>query len=219
MILLASYAAHALRTRAEPPLNLRLLSARGYSTASALMFASGVTLFGALFLLPLYYQQVLGASALQAGLLLAPQGVGMAIGAILAGRLVDRMRLGARTPALIGMTLLIVATVPFVVAEHTGVPLLGASVAVRGVGLGLTLIPVTTAAYSGLSSEAIPSVTTGVRIFQQIGGALGVAVLAVVLQHCASFTVTFGWVLGLSVLSLVPALLFPGAETDKEENS
>lgn len=223
-VLLAVYCVHALRSGAEPPLNLRYLRVRGYATSSALMFASGITLFGALFLLPLYYQQVRGASALEAGLLLAPQGVGMAIGTIVGGRLIDRMKLGYRIPALIGMALLVVTTIPFVLAgAHTSVVLLSVAITVRGIGLGMALVPVTTAVYVGLPREAVPSATTGVRIFQQIGGALGTAVLAVILQHSLpttatpgglahAFEITFAWVLGLTVLSFVPALMLPGRD-------
>jgi EmrB/QacA subfamily drug resistance transporter len=224
LVILAGYGVHALRSRIEPPLNLRLLRARGYATSAALMFASGVTLFGALFLLPLYYQQARGASALAAGLLLAPQGAGVAVGALAAGRLVDRARLGVRIPALIGLALLTVTTVPLVVAgAHTSEVLLSIAVGARGVGLGLALIPVTTASYIGLPHTAISSVTTGVRIFQQVGGALGTAILAVILQRAMPATATppgiahafdtaFGWVLGLTVLSFVPALLLPGRD-------
>ncbi|MET0700646.1 MAG: DHA2 family efflux MFS transporter permease subunit [Mycobacterium sp.] len=213
LVLLVGYCVHALRSRAEPPLNLRYLRVRGYATSSALMFASGITLFGALFLLPLYYQQVRGASALAAGLLLAPQGVGVAIGTIVGGRLIERFQLGYRMPALIGMALLTVATVPYVFAgPSTGELFLGVVVGLRGIGLGLALVPVMTALYVGLPPEAIPSATTGVRIFQQVGGALGTAVLAVILTHSQSFQVTFAWVLGLTVLSFVPALLLPGKE-------
>ena len=188
------------------------------------MFASGITLFGALFLLPLYYQQVRGASALEAGLLLAPQGVGMAVGTIVGGRLIDRMKLGYRMPALIGIALLTVTTIPFVFAgSQTSEVLLSIAVAIRGIGLGLALVPVTTALYVGLPRDAIPSATTGVRIFQQIGGALGTAVLAVILAHSLpatggpsglahAFEITFAWVLGLTVLTFVPALLLPGRD-------
>jgi EmrB/QacA subfamily drug resistance transporter len=224
VVLLAGYCVHALRSPVDPPLNLRYLRARGYATSSALMFASGITLFGALFLLPLYYQQARGASAFEAGLLLAPQGVGVAVGTVLAGRLIDKLRLGARTPALIGMALLTVTTIPFVFAgSGTSEVVLGVAVAIRGMGLGLALVPVTTAVYTGLPREAIPSATTGVRIFQQVGGALGTAVLAVILQQSLpataspsglahAFDIAFAWVLGLTVLSFVPALLLPGRD-------
>ena len=228
LAILAGYCGHALRSRVEPVLNLRLLRYRGYATSSAMMFLSGVTLFGALFLLPLYYQQARGASALQAGLLLAPQGVGVAIGALGAGRLVDKMGVSARLVALIGMVLLTVATIPYVfAADHTSEALLSVVLAVRGAGLGLVLVPITTAAYIGLPHRAIPSATTGVRIFQQVGGALGTAILAVILQHAISaarsphgipqaFDTTFTWVLGLTVLSFVPALLLPGRDHDDQ---
>ena len=220
--ILAGYCVHALRSRVEPVLNLRFLRLRGYATSSAMMFLSGVMLIGGLFLLPLYYQQARGASALQAGLLLAPQGVGVAIGALGAGRLVDKMGISIRLVGLIGMALLTAATVPYVFATaHTSEALLSVVLIARGAGLGLVIIPMTNAAYIGLPHRAIPSATTGVRIYQQIGGALGTAILAVILQHAIpatrnphliahAFDATFAWVLGLTALAFVPALLLPG---------
>jgi EmrB/QacA subfamily drug resistance transporter len=228
LAILAGYCVHALRSRVEPILNLRFLRFRGYATSSAMMFLSGVTLFGGLFLLPLYYQQARGASALQAGLLLAPQGLGVAIGALGAGRLVDKMGVSVRLVAVTGMVLLTAATVPYVLATaHTSEALLSMVLVVRGAGLGLALVPITTAAYIGLPHSAIPSATTGVRIFQQIGGALGTAILAVILQHAVgaapgphgiahAFDTTFAWVLGLTALAFVPSFLLPGRDHDAE---
>jgi EmrB/QacA subfamily drug resistance transporter len=224
LAILAGYLVHALRSRVEPPLNLRFLRFRGYATSSAMMFLSGVMLIGGLFVLPLYYQQARGASALQAGLLLAPQGIGVAIGALGAGRLVDKMGASVRLVALVGLVLITAATVPYVLATaHTSEALLSVVLVVRGAGLGLVVIPMTTAAYTGLPHSAVPSATTGVRIFQQIGGALGTAVLAVILQRAlpatpsshglaSAFDTTFAWVLGLTALSFVPALLLPGRD-------
>jgi len=228
LAILAGYGVHALHSRVEPILNLRFLRYRGYATSSAMMFLSGVTLFGALFLLPLYYQQGRGTSALEAGLLLAPQGVGVAIGALAAGRLVDKMGLSVRLVALAGMVLLTAATVPYVFATaHTSEALLSIVLAGRGAGLGLALVPITTAAYVGLPHSDIPSATTGVRIYQQIGGALGTAILAVILQRAMhspadpdgighAFDTTFAWVLALTALSFVPALLLPGHNHDDQ---
>lgn len=219
---LCGYCVHSLRPEVDPPLNLRHLRVRGYATSSALMFGSGVTLFGALFLLPLYYQQVRGAPALEAGLLLAPQGVGVAVGTVLAGRLIDRLGTQPRIVALIGLALLAVTTIPFLVAgAGTSKVLLSVALTVRGIGLGIALVPTTSSVYQGLPRAAISSATTGIRVFQQIGGALGTAGLAVVLQHSTgstpganglaqAFSVAFAWVLGLTVLSFVPALLLPG---------
>ncbi|HEX3488338.1 MAG TPA: DHA2 family efflux MFS transporter permease subunit, partial [Streptosporangiaceae bacterium] len=63
-----------LRQDVEPVLSLRLFRAPSFTGAASLMFLFGLSLYGAMLLLPLYYQQLRGASALAAGLLLAPQG-------------------------------------------------------------------------------------------------------------------------------------------------
>ena len=64
---------------------------------------------------------------------------------------------------------------------------LGAALVVRGAGLGAMIVPATTAAYHDLRNEdAIPRATSAVRIFQQVGGSLGTALLAVILQHQAA---------------------------------
>jgi EmrB/QacA subfamily drug resistance transporter len=72
--MLAAFAFHALRTRVEPIIDLRLFRVRSFASSATMMFLLGLSLFGAVILLPLYYQQVRGDSALEAGLLLAPQG-------------------------------------------------------------------------------------------------------------------------------------------------
>lgn len=74
--LLGAFAWHALRADRPPVLDLRLFKVRSFAASTSLMFLSGLSLYGILFLLPLYYQQVRGQSALGAGLLLAPQGSG-----------------------------------------------------------------------------------------------------------------------------------------------
>jgi hypothetical protein len=112
-------------------------------------------------------------------------------------------------------------------AAHTSEALLAIVLVGRGAGLGLALVPITTAAYIGLPHSDIPSATTGVRIYQQIGGALGTAILAVILQQAMlaapgphgiarAFDTTFAWVLALTALSFVPALLLPGHNHDDQ---
>jgi EmrB/QacA subfamily drug resistance transporter len=222
--LLAAFAVHALRARIEPIIDLRLLRVRGFATSSAVMFASGISLFGAMLLLPLYYQQARGASALEAGLLLAPQGLGTMVAMLVVSRLADRV--GLRAVALAGMALVTAATLPFALAgADTSEALLSVALFVRGAGLGAALVPVMAACYVGLPSAAIPRATSAVRIAQQIGGALGTAALAVVLQHhlpaqpdatgiADAFDATFWWTLGFSALAFIPAALLP---TGREE--
>lgn len=211
--LLAGYGGHALRADA-PLLDLRLFRARSFAASSAMLFLFGGSLFGALFLLPLYYQQVRGASVLHAGLLLAPLGAGMAVAMTVAGKVVDRVG-GERAVTLTGMTLAVLGLLPYARAgEHTSQALLASALVVTGIGIGTVLLAGFTATYRGLSPEQFAGATSAARILQQIGGVLGTAVLAVVLQHggagrsaAAAFDHTFTWALVLTALGVVPALL------------
>ena len=92
--LLAVFAIYASRMGARALVDVRLFAHRSVASASALLFLSGAALYGAMLLLPLYFQDVRGADALGAGLLLVPQGLGALLSRSLAGRLTDTI--GAR---------------------------------------------------------------------------------------------------------------------------
>ena len=99
--------------------------------------------------------------------------------------------------------------------------MISAALVVSGLGLGAALVPAMTGAYHGLATEAIPRATSSIRIFQQLGGSFGIAILAVVLQQqttdhanttdglAAAYAHTFWWVLAFIALALLPALLLP----------
>jgi EmrB/QacA subfamily drug resistance transporter len=219
--LLAAFAAHALHTTVEPIIDLRLFRARSFTASAALMFTFGLSIFGAMLLLPLYYQQARGQSALDAGLALAPQGLGTMIALTIVGRLTDKI--GPRPIVLVGMVLATLGTIPYaLVGADTSTLALGASLIIRGAGLGAVIVPAMTAAYHDLRPEQIPRATSAMRIFQQIGASFGTAVLALILQHQTSnlavagpaglataFGHTFWWAVGFTALACIPALPQP----------
>lgn len=83
-----------------------------------LLFLSGITLYGAMLLLPLYFQQLRGTTVLVAGLLLIPQGLGTLASRSLAGKLSDIT--GARWLVLAGFLIVLVGTLLFAFADaHT----------------------------------------------------------------------------------------------------
>jgi EmrB/QacA subfamily drug resistance transporter len=221
--MLIGFARHALRSRVEPLIDLRLFKVRSFTASASLMFLGGLSIFGAMLLLPLYYQQARGGTALDAGLLLAPQGLGMMIALPIVGRLTDRI--GPRPIVLVGLVLATLGTIPYgVVGPGTSEVALGAWLVLRGAGLGAIFVPALTAAYYGLRNEEFPRATSAVRIFQQVGASFGTAVLAVILQqqvarHAAggpaglatAFGHTFWWAVGFTALACVPALLLPRA--------
>jgi EmrB/QacA subfamily drug resistance transporter len=214
----AAFTWHA--TRAGGPLvNVRLLAHRSVGSASAVLFFSGFSLYGAMLLLPLYYQEVRGMTPLMAGLMLAPQGVGTLLSRSLAGRLTDKI--GGRPIAIAGFVIVAAATIPFGFAgAHTGTWLLALVLVVRGFGLGAVTIPVMAVAYLGLDRRQIAHSSVITRMTQQVGGSFGTAVLAVILtgaitpRHGAlagAFDVAFWWSTGFSGIAVLLALWLPGS--------
>src|SRR5579875_275954 len=143
LILLVAFVGRSRRVE-RPVLDLSLFRNRAYTAASVVTFCLGAALFGAMILMPLYFQEVLGDSALKTGLLLIPQGIGGGIGMALSGRATDRF--GAGRTSLIGGLVMAVATIPFVlVTNTTPYSLIAVAMVVRGIGVGLAIMPAMTA--------------------------------------------------------------------------
>ncbi|MFF3753211.1 MDR family MFS transporter [Streptomyces sp. NPDC002018] len=232
LALIGGFTAWALTRTTSALVNLRLLRHRAPASASALGFLAGITLYGAMLLLPLYFQQVRSEDALGAGLLLIPQGVGLLLSRTLAGTYTDRT--GPRRVAFAGFAVVAAATVPFAfVTADTSEVLLMAALLVRGIGMGAATIGLTGAAYVGLEQGEIPDASIITRVAQQIGGSVGTAVLAVILQHTTDdahtpgaladgFDDTFWWSVAFTAVALPLCLLLPGrpkpaAPADKAE--
>jgi EmrB/QacA subfamily drug resistance transporter len=219
VVLLAAFVGYALRKR-NPLVEIRLLAKRPVASSSAVLFFSGFSLYGAMLLMPLYYQDVRGASALAAGVMLVPQGVGSILSRTVAGSNIDRF--GSRAIALAGFVIVAAATIPFALAgPHTSEWVLALWMVVRGFGLGAVTMPVMVAGYIGLDKQQIPHSSVLTRTAQQIGGSFGTAVLAVILEsaiaaHPATladaFDVAFWWSVGFSAVAVVLSLWLPGAQ-------
>ena len=215
--LIAAFTGYALR-RPGALVDVRLLARRPVASASAVLFFSGFSLYGAMLLLPLYYQEVRGVSALTAGLMLVPQGVGALLSRGLAGRLTDTI--GARPIAVAGFAIVAAATIPFAFAGPGTSPwLLSLWLVIRGFGLGAVTIPVMAVAFLGLDKQQIAHSSVVTRTVQQVGGSFGTAVLAVILSGAlaarggdavAAFDIAFWWATGFSALAVLLALWLPG---------
>ncbi|QEC46176.1 DHA2 family efflux MFS transporter permease subunit [Baekduia soli] len=179
---IVAFVLRALRI-AHPLVEVRLFRGAGFSAAAGTIFLLGAALFGSMILLPLYYQLARGASPLEAGLLMTPQGIGAALGMNVGGRLTDRIGAGRVVP--VGLVILAVGTIPYaLIGGHTPYLLLMAGLFVRGLGLGATMMPAMAAAYATLGSASeVPRATPMLNVLQRIGGSLGVAILTVVLQN------------------------------------
>jgi len=219
--LIAAFALHALRAR-RPLLELRLYRRSTFAAAQVAMFCLGAALFGAMILLPLYWQEIRHESVIDTGLLTAPQGLGAALMMPLAGRLTDR--LGGGPLALAGVLLTAAMTIPFgFIGAHT--PLLSLCLAMfgRGMGIGLAMVPAMTAAFAALAREELSDATPQLNVLQRVGGSIGTAVLAVVLQRelrgaqtlasaASAYGIAFWWALGLAAVAIAPCAILTIAE-------
>jgi len=217
--LLAGFVAYALR-RSEPIVEIRLLARRPVASSSVVLFFSGFSLYGAMLLMPLYYQDVRGATALTAGIMLVPQGVGSVLSRLVAGSKIDKY--GSRSITLLGFVIVAASTVPFALAgAHTSEWLLALWMVIRGFGLGCVTMPVMVAAYIGLDKEQIPHSSVLTRTTQQVGASFGTAVLAVILEEAIAshhgaladaFDIAFWWSIGFSVAAVLLSLWLPGPQ-------
>jgi len=223
-----AFVTHALRKPDQPLIDLRVLRIRSFAAATVVVFLAGLSVYGPLLLLALYYQQVLGKSVLATGLLLAPLGIGSLLPRGIAGKVADFI--GARPVVLTGLVLTLLGTLPFAWAgPATSQWLLAGALFVRGAGLSAVTIAVIAGAFRDISAAEIPDANSTIRIVQQIGGSFGAAVLAVILaseilSHHAltaaargpAFDTAFWWAIGLTALTLLPALLLPSATRHKQ---
>jgi EmrB/QacA subfamily drug resistance transporter len=221
LALIAVFVRHALRTE-HPLLDLRLYRRPTFAAASFAMFCLGAALFGGMILLPLYWQGIRHESVVDTGLLTAPQGLGMALVMPLAGKLTDRW--GGGPLALFGVVVTTITTIPFgLVGTHTSIAWLSVAMLLRGTGIGFAFMPAMAAAFASLERNELSHATPQMNVLQRVGGSIGTAVLAVVLQRALSGTHTLGeaagaygtafWVsAGLIGLAVVPCIVLVRAE-------
>jgi EmrB/QacA subfamily drug resistance transporter len=177
LVLIGTFLAIESRTRAPlMPLGIfRLRTLRGANVVGLLI---GMSLFSMFFFISLYLQQVLGFSALETGLAYLPLSIFIILSAGAASQLVTR--LGFKPPLTAGLVLIAIGLLWFSRVDPGGSyvgDVLFPSLIVA-VGLGFSFVPVTIAAVTGTSPAEAGLASGLINTSQQIGGALGVAILA-----------------------------------------
>ena len=179
--LMLAFVWHAFRPE-HPLLDLRLLTNRNLTVSIITMFLFAAAFFGGLLLVPTYFQQVRGESTLDAGLLVAPQGLGAMVTMPIAGYLVDKIPVGRIVP--VGLLLIVAGMFGLTQIEaDTSYPLLIGLLFVMGLGMGATMMPLFTTALRTLNNHQVARGSTLLNITQQISSSVGVAVMSVVLTN------------------------------------
>nr|UUG47317.1 multidrug resistance protein b [Amycolatopsis sp.] len=181
VVLLVAYVVHALRTRVAPLIDLRMFGNRGFTLAAVIMLLVGGVANALLFLTPLYYQQARGFQAVHAGLLLTPSGLIGALGSVLIGRLAGKYT--PRLTSAVGMVLAAAGMFVYTfVGPDTSQAVLAVALGVTGFGIGFTIPGTMAFMYQAVGPESAARATGALFIFNQIGGAIGIAATAVTLQ-------------------------------------
>jgi predicted MFS family arabinose efflux permease len=168
------------RRSAEPLVRLSIFAVRTIRGANVVMFIVACGLFAMFFFNTLYLQRVLGYSPLEAGLAFLPFTAGIIVGAGLSQRLLPA--LGAREVPLIGLALAVAGLLLFLRLTPDGTYLVDLlpGIMLTSIGMGLTFVPVTLIATSGIPVGDAGLASGLFNTSQQIGGALGLAVLSTI---------------------------------------
>ncbi len=222
LLLAAFIALPSTRDPERTIVDISLFKYRAVAVAAIAMFFAGGTLYAAQFLFPLFWQSTLDTSALDAALMLLPQGIGALLTRTAAGRLTDAH--GGRVVATGGFLACVITTAPFLFLKNqSGSILLYILLFVRGLAIGMLIVPITTSAFRGLSGNAVSRATVIIRAFQQIGGSFGTAIIAAaissapqsasqILAENPGFMTAFIVLVMISAAGAAASLAFPHKE-------
>jgi EmrB/QacA subfamily drug resistance transporter len=160
----------------SPLLQLRLFKEPIFTLGMAINFVTQFSLFGIQYVLPLLLQTVHGLGAAATGLILFPSGILSFITMNVSGRVYNRV--GPRRLAASGLAILLFTT--FLLGRTTAatsLTVIGILAALRGLAMGLCMMPVQTAAYNTVPRDQMPRATALTNMLFRMFGAVGTAIL------------------------------------------
>jgi MFS transporter, DHA2 family, multidrug resistance protein len=182
LLLIIGFVFHALFRTDHPLIDLRLFKNRNVALANTTMLLLAIAFFGAVLLFPSYFQQLLGQTPLQSGVHLLPRGLGAMLTMPIAGRIMDKR--GPGWVVLVGITLIAIGMGTFaygVSHQYAYTPVLLTGLAVMGMGMGSTMMPVFGSAVRGLAPHQVAGGSTLINVNLQVAGSIGTALMSVIL--------------------------------------
>jgi MFS transporter, DHA2 family, multidrug resistance protein len=167
----------------HPIVDLRVLKDRSLAVGTLFTFILGFGLYSSVFIFPVFAQSLLGFTAMKTGLILLPGGLATAVMMPIVGKLLQKGFPAQVMNALgflcfFGFTLMLSRSTLSSGQFDFFWPLI-----LRGVGLGLLFVPLTTLALSNLKGKDIPQGAGLTNMMRQLGGSFGVALIATYIQH------------------------------------
>ncbi len=171
-------------TAKNPIVELRVLKNGNLRIGTIMSFILGFGLYGSTFIIPLYTQSILGWTAQQSGMLLIPAALTTAFMMPIIGRLISK---GVPQQYMVATGLLIFFVYSLwgykIITPDTGESAFFWMLIVRGIGLGLLFIPITTLALSTLKGQQIGQGASFTGMMRQLGGSFGIAVITTFISN------------------------------------
>jgi MFS transporter, DHA2 family, multidrug resistance protein len=172
---------HELRTK-DPIINLRVLKSRQLSAGVTFAAFLGLALYGSVFVLPIFLQSLHGFTAWQTGRVILPGAIASAVTMAFVGK--NAAKLDARVTCTIGAFMFLASMyLMSVITLDVGVGDLFWPLILRGVGLGLIFVPLTSATMAELKTSELAQGTGLFNLTRQLGGSLGIAIMATLLTR------------------------------------
>jgi predicted MFS family arabinose efflux permease len=177
-ILLLAFVLIETRT-AEALMPLHIFANRNRSGVYAMMLCIGTAMFSMFFFLTQFLQNVLGWSAIRTGVGFLPMTIGIIAAAVLASRMITRI--GIRIPLLVGPAAAVVGLELLTrLTIHSGYGTIVVPLLIVSIGMGLSFVPLTLTAVSGVEPQEAGLASALLNTTQQVGGALGLAILSTI---------------------------------------
>lgn len=166
----------------HPLIEISLFKSYDFSFSNFAMFLFGIGMFGSTFLLPIYLQNSLGYTPLQAGMVFLPVGILQGFAAPMAGLFADKVN--AKIPAILGLLLMAASFL-----QYSNLSLYSENAAImfplylRGIGMGLLFSPLSTIALYEIPNRKMAQASGLMNVIRQVGGSFGVAIFGTLLTR------------------------------------
>lgn len=168
----------------HPIVNLKVLKNTNLRVGVIMSFVLGFGLYSSTFIIPIYTQSILGWSALNAGLILIPSSITTGIMMPMIGKLIQR---GVPQAYMVAVGFLAFFIFSFwmhnVLTPDTGTEHIFWPLILRGIGLGLLFVPITTLSLSTLKGREIGEGAAFTGMMRQLGGSFGIAIITTLIAR------------------------------------
>ena len=170
----------------DPIIDLKVFRHGVFTITMILGVVRSVALFGGIFLIPLFLEKMMGLDEIQTGLAMLPSALVVSLTMPISGKISDTI--GPRIPTVIGMALS-----TWFMWEYRNLDSTMSQwdviwpTLIRGVGMGLLMAPMTAAAMNAVEHREIPMASGLMNITMQVGGSIGIALLATVFSHRTNY--------------------------------